>query len=87
MFKINILFFTLFLFSTTNSYSSSSCYNISNKDKKNMCLAKSKTQSSYCYNISNNDTKNMCIAVVKGKKSYCYNIKSRDEKNVCLSNF
>ena len=61
--------------------------NISNKDKKNMCLAKAKTQSSYCYNISNNDTKNMCIAVVKGKKSYCYNIRNRDEKNVCLSNF
>ena len=87
MIKIFLLIFTLFLFSTAKSYSSSNCYNISNKDKKNMCLAKAKTQSSYCYNISNSDTKNMCIAVVKGKKSYCYNIRNRDEKNVCLSNF
>ena len=79
--------FTLLFFSITQAYSSSSCYNISNKDKKNICLAKAKSQSSYCYNISNNDIKNMCLAVVKGKKSYCYNIRNRDEKNVCVSNF
>ena len=87
MIKLFFLLFTLFLFSIGKSYSSSNCYNISNKDKKNMCLAKGKNQSSYCYNISDSDNKNMCIAVVKGKKSYCYNIKNRDEKNVCLSNF
>ena len=87
MIKAIFFSFALLFFSITEAYSNSSCYNISNKDKKYMCLAKAKGKSSYCYNISNKDKKNMCLAIVKDKKSYCYNIRSADNKSLCLSNF
>ena len=79
-----LLFLTLFISST---FANSSCNSIANRDQRNYCLAKAKSQASYCGSISNRDKRNMCLAEVKGQKSYCSSISNRDTRNLCLSNF
>ena len=61
------------------------CYSISDQDKRNFCLAKSKQQSSYCYSVRESDSRNMCLAQVKNTRSYCYSIRNSDNKNECLA--
>lgn len=51
------------LFFSVDTYAN--CYSISDQDKRNFCLAKTKQQSSYCYSIRNNDNKNECLALLK----------------------
>jgi hypothetical protein len=65
----------------------SNCYQISNKDQKNFCLATSKNEKSYCYQISEKDQKNLCLALASHTKSYCYQISNNDNKNYCLGQF
>ena len=79
-----VLLLTLF---TSSVFASSYCGSISNRDQRNYCLAKAKSQASYCGSISNRDKRNMCLAEVKGQKSYCGSIQNRDTRNLCLSNF
>ena len=48
---------------------SSYCYNISNNDTKNMCIAIVKGKKSYCYNIRSRDQKMSAYQTFK-----CYKI-------------
>lgn len=63
------------------------CYQISNSDAKNYCLATAKRDKNYCYQISDRDSKNMCLAMAGYDKNYCYQISSSDKKNQCLGQF
>lgn len=65
----------------------SQCYQIQNRDRKNICLAQAKGEASYCYQVQDRDTKNVCLAQIKGEKSYCYQIQNRDLRSQCLSLF
>ena len=79
---------TLTLFLGTLFFSAAAyanCYSISDQDKRNFCLAKTKQQSSYCYSIRESDSRNMCLAQVKSTRSYCYSIRNSDNKNECLA--
>ncbi len=50
----------------SHAYSSdTNCYNIKDKDQKNLCLANAKKAKSRCYEIKNHDKKNSCLANFK----------------------
>jgi hypothetical protein len=61
------------------------CYQISNPDSKNFCLATCKNDSNRCYQIRNQDRKNYCLATVKRDKNRCYQIRDKDLKQQCLA--
>ncbi len=63
------------------------CYQISNADTKNYCLATAKEDKNYCYLISDADRKNSCLAITGRDKNYCYQILDADRKNQCLGQF
>ena len=67
--------------------SETDCYSIKDHDRKNLCLATSKSQVSYCYAIKNTDNRNMCLARVGMKKTNCYSIKDKDSQKECLAMF
>lgn len=61
------------------------CWQISNTDKRNFCLAVSQKSDNYCWQISNNNQRNYCLALVKKDKNYCWQIDDSDDRNECLS--
>ena len=67
--------------------SGDNCYQISNPDSKNFCLATAKRDKNYCYQISEPNRKNMCLALSGRDKNYCYQINNADMKNQCLGQF
>jgi hypothetical protein len=79
---ICVIFFSSVVYSVGDS-----CYQISDSDSKNYCLATAKVDKNYCYQISDNDRKNQCLALTRKDKNYCYQIKSSNEKNQCLGQF
>lgn len=84
---MNKLFFVAAIFSLNAFAAGNSCYQISNQDNKNYCLATARNDANYCYQISENDKKNMCLAIAKRDKNYCYQVRNSDTKNQCLGQF
>lgn len=79
MYKI-LLYFIL----TQNAYSDDlSCYQLTNKDLKQQCLAIKNNNSLKCYDIKNPTQKNYCLGKLENK-SNCYKIKDINVRIFCL---
>lgn len=61
------------------------CYDVQNKDLKNLCLATSTSDyRTFCYDIGNTDVKNACLGMTDYPSS-CYDISDPEVKNTCLA--
>jgi hypothetical protein len=58
------------------------CYNIQNRDLKNMCLGMTQDRN-LCYNINDSELKITCLGITTDS-NLCYNINDNDLKNICL---
>lgn len=61
------------------------CWQISDIDRRNFCLAVSQKSDSYCWQIANNNQRNYCLAIVKKDSSYCWQIDHNDSRQECLT--
>lgn len=61
------------------------CNQITDRDAKNMCLAKTKNNHNICRQINDSDQKNYCLAIVQDNHNICNQIKNKDLRQECLA--
>jgi hypothetical protein len=62
---------------------STSCYSITDHDRRAACLAEAKKDRGGCFSIKDHDKRAMCQAKTSGDKSVCYSIHDHNERNAC----